>query len=77
MTTLQAQMSERARERAATLQDSKDDVETKDLGKESQQKKIQQLREKKLQQLRYDTFDFIKVLGKCGKLLEKSPITRV
>ena len=41
-------MSERARERAATLQDSKDDVETKDLGKESQQKKIQQLREKKL-----------------------------
>ena len=53
MTTLQAQMSERARHRAATLQDSKDDVETKDLGKESQQKKIQQLREKKLQQLRY------------------------
>ena len=35
MTTLQAQMSERARERAATLQDSKDDVETKDLGKEA------------------------------------------
>ena len=46
-------MSERARHRAATLQDSKDDAETKDLGKESQQKKIQQLREKKLQQLRY------------------------
>ena len=47
-------MSERARQRVAALQDSKDDVETKDLGKESQQKKIQQLREKKLQQLRYD-----------------------
>ena len=69
MTTLQAQMSERARERAATLQDSKDDVETKDLGKESQQKKIQQLREKKLQQLRYDFYNFINWLIINDKLI--------
>ena len=52
LVSLQNQMSERARQRATILQDDKDDVEANKMSKESQQNKIQHLREKKLQQLR-------------------------
>ena len=52
LVSLQNQMSERARQRATILQDDKDDVEAYKMSKESQQNKIQHLREKKLQQLR-------------------------